>query len=152
MHYWEISMIFFCSGNLGKDLRTTIKKKRLCRKKEWLLISLSEQFNILRLKKVLKMIWKTEKVLHVNNIELASQFEISFFFMSQNGKLVMIALLQIKKWVTECLFFVCLYFHLLDLWEILSAALYFTSRKSKTKNQNQRKVKHKTKERFITVF
>ena len=28
MHYWEISIIFFCPGNLGKDLRTTIKKKK----------------------------------------------------------------------------------------------------------------------------
>ena len=29
MHYWEVLIIFFCPGNLGKDLRTTIKKKTL---------------------------------------------------------------------------------------------------------------------------
>ena len=29
MHYWEISMIFFCPGNLDKDLHTTINKKTL---------------------------------------------------------------------------------------------------------------------------
>ena len=33
MHYWEISIIFFCPGNLGGDLRTTIKKKALSEKK-----------------------------------------------------------------------------------------------------------------------
>ena len=32
MLYWEIS-IFFCRGNLGKDLRTTIKKKTLSEEK-----------------------------------------------------------------------------------------------------------------------
>ena len=49
MHYWEISMICLRPGNLGKDLRATIKKKRLCRKKMCLLISLSENFIILHL-------------------------------------------------------------------------------------------------------
>ena len=29
MHYWEISMIFFCPGNLDKDLHTTTNKKTL---------------------------------------------------------------------------------------------------------------------------
>ena len=48
MHHWEISIIFFCPGNLGKDLRTRIKK-RLCRKKKCLLISLSQHFTILNL-------------------------------------------------------------------------------------------------------
>ena len=33
MHHWEISIIFFCPGNLGGDLRTTIKKKALSEKK-----------------------------------------------------------------------------------------------------------------------
>ena len=48
MHHWEISMIFFCPGNLGKYLRTTVKK-RLCRKKKCLLISLSQHFTVLNL-------------------------------------------------------------------------------------------------------
>ena len=64
----------------------------------------------------------------------------------------MIAALQIKQWLTECLLFVCLYLHMLGLQEIPSAVLYFAKRKSETKIQNKRKVKHKTKERFITVF
>ena len=42
-------MICLRPGNLGKDLRATIKKKRLCRKKMCLLISLSENFIILHL-------------------------------------------------------------------------------------------------------
>ena len=33
MHYWEISMVFFCPGNLSKDLRTAIKKETLSEEK-----------------------------------------------------------------------------------------------------------------------
>ena len=54
MHYWEISMIFFCPGNLAKDYEAQLKK-RLCWKKKCLLISVSQHFTILHLK-VLKMI------------------------------------------------------------------------------------------------
>ena len=46
--FWEISLIFFCPRNLGKDLRTIIKKKALSEKK-CILISLSQHFTILHL-------------------------------------------------------------------------------------------------------
>ena len=49
MHYWEISIIFFCPGNLGGDLRTTIKKKALSEKKVPFDF-LSQYFTILHLK------------------------------------------------------------------------------------------------------
>ena len=65
--------------------------------------------------------------------------------MSQIGNLLMVAALQIKQWVTECLLFVCLYFHMLDLYEKTLAALYFAKTKSETKTQNKLKVKHKNK-------
>ena len=72
--------------------------------------------------------------------------------MSQSGKLLMIAALEIKQWLTECLLFVCLCFNMLGLLEISSATLYFAKRKSETKIQNKRKVKRKTKEHFISNF
>ena len=54
MHYWEISIIFFCPGNLGGDLRTTIKKKALSEKKV--------PFDFLSyILQVFKMIWKNLK-------------------------------------------------------------------------------------------
>ena len=49
MHHWEISIIFFCPGNLGGDLRTTIKKKALSEKKVPFDF-LSQYFTILHLK------------------------------------------------------------------------------------------------------
>ena len=62
MHYWEISIIFFCPGNLGGDLRTTIKKKALSEKKVPFDF-LSQYFTILHLYilQVFKMIWKNLK-------------------------------------------------------------------------------------------
>ena len=33
MHFWEIPMILFCSGNLGEDLRTNTEKKTFLEEK-----------------------------------------------------------------------------------------------------------------------
>ena len=49
MHCWEISIIFFCPGNLGGDLRTTVKQKALSEKKVPFDF-VSQYFTILHLK------------------------------------------------------------------------------------------------------
>ena len=54
-------MIFLCSGNLDKDLYTTIKKKTICRKKKCLLISLSQHFTILYLNRFKNDLEKPKK-------------------------------------------------------------------------------------------
>ena len=61
MHFLEISMIFFCPGNLGKDLRVPQLKKRLCWKEKCLLISLSQLFTILHLSSFKKDLEKPKK-------------------------------------------------------------------------------------------
>ena len=63
--------------------------------------------------------------------------------MSQSGKLVMIAALQIKQLVTECL----LYFHVLGLWEIPAAALYVILCKKENWNENTKQMKSETQDK-----
>ena len=68
--------------------------------------------------------------------------------MSQSGKLVMIAALQIKQWVTGLF----LYVYIFICWVCKKFLQLHYTLQSETKIQNKRKVKHKTKERFISLL
>ena len=146
VHYWEMSMVLFCPGNVGKDLHTTIKKK-LSWKKKCLLISLNQHFTILHLNSLKNDLEKPKRSLHVNNIELASQFEISFFF---SHKVVNLSWLLRFKLSSGWRSVFCLYAYIFICWVCKKFVhLRYTLQKWKVKPKYKTKEKWTSKQRNV---